>query len=200
MLGFTFGERELAMKFDLGGFAPVDCWLQFLEISQVYSFPTSVDVNLPSFISLLPYHASMTTFVIFESTAILHTFITGHVTKIVAAIVKRIAVLMIDLSLRIGSAKDKAVHKWTAVTGPRVKRFGSFVPLSTPRNNDDAIIFNGINGSNLPFCEANEFDSLILRLNNRLAVDALLGHDLTSNEIAVFDRFSILPELAMQQE
>ena len=37
-----------------------------------------------------------------------------------------------------------------------------------------------------------EFDRLVLRLDNRFAFDAILGHDLTSNEIAVFDRISIV--------
>jgi hypothetical protein len=33
-------------------------------------------------------------------------------------------------------------------------------------------------------------------LNNRFALDAKLGHDLTSNEIAVFNRFSIVLSFA----
>jgi hypothetical protein len=37
---------------------------------------------------------------------------------------------------------------------------------------------------------------LIERLDNRLALDSILGHDLTSNEMAVFNRISIVPSFA----
>jgi hypothetical protein len=48
----------------------------------------------------------------------------------------------------------------------------------------------------LAFCQWNKFDRLIERLDNRLALDATLGHNLTSNEIAVFNRFFIIPSYA----
>jgi hypothetical protein len=122
----------------------------------------------------------------------------GH-TKIDSAVVKSIAIPVVYLHIWIGYAKNVSVHSRSTMRASGIKAFRVIVPESNPVFYHQPFVVGCIDNGCLASSQRDYFDRLIVRLDNRLSLDAVfggtLGHDSTSNGIAVFDRFSILPQL-----
>jgi hypothetical protein len=89
-------------------------------------------------------------------------------------------------------AKNYPVHHRASMVALCVERLRTLVPKGIPVPRHQADVFGSVYDGDLALSERDEFDRLIKRLDNRLAHYATFGHDLTSNEIAVFDRVSIV--------
>ena len=185
-LSVVFGLRIPACLYGLFLFV-------FWEVSKANLFLVEMDVNRPFFVTLMPVNTSMAGFVIREWAAILHLLRSRSLAEIGAAIVQSIVVYVVA-KLALHAAKNNAMHSGTAVGPFGIEGFGCFAPMSVPIPLHQEVINVGIDDSDISMRERNVSDRLVLRLNNRRALAAWTGHDLTSNEIAVFDRISIIFE------
>lgn len=153
-----------------------------------------IDVHGPLFVSLMPMHSWMSRFVARERLTVAHILSVAALAEIATAIIERVVVAVVAL-FAVLAIKNEPMHHWSTVRSPGVPRLGAVCPLSTPIPLHQPFIVNGVYDGDLAFCERDKSDRLILRLNNRRALAAWTGHDLTSNEIAVFGRFSIVANI-----
>jgi hypothetical protein len=119
----------------------------------------------------------------------------GRWTKVVAAIVECISVSMIGvLPICASNYRMKVNESWfsrcAATNGIIAAPYRR--PKSAPIPSHQPCILTRVNERVLAFCQWNYLVRWIERLNNRIAANAILGHDLSSKEIAVFDRTAIL--------
>lgn len=166
-------------------------------VAKMFAFPPKANTYLPSFHIWTPVNAGVSRRSVRANSSILCLLRICALPKIAASIIERISVPMVDLYFWISDTKDKTVHSWSTVTGSSVERLGSWMPKSIPRAFHDAFVVACINNRDLTFRQRNESDILVSRLNNRFAGNAILGHDLSITEIAVFDRSFILPKFSM---
>ncbi len=185
-----------AMLFNLCHSACKESVILIAEITEVCAFSICVYVCLPNLISTVPYHTGIPAFVVFVAPAILAILLASSYAKVVAPIVQCVAVTMIALYFWISQTENKTMHQWPIVRSPSIKRMSRYIPECVPIPTHQPFIVESINNGNVAICQRNKFDRLIERLDNRLALDSILGHDLTSNEMAVFNRISIVPSFA----
>lgn len=109
----------------------------------------------------------------------------GRYAEIAVAIIKGLTGFdMVSLAwITLFQPKDFAMHVYS-LPANSIKTFGWFIPASAPIPLIKKLV--AVSGDNRveSFCQGNKLDRLIGRLNNRFASNAILGHDLTSNEIA----------------
>ena len=170
----------------------------FLVVAKMFALSLKKYVHLPSPHIIAPMNACIARNRIRANSSILCLLRIRALPKIAASIIERISVPMVDLYFWISDTKDKTVHSWSTVTGSSVERLSSWMPKSVPRALHDALIVAGVHNRDLAFRQRDEFDILVSRLNNRFAGNAILGHNLSTTEVAAFSRVSILSEFSMQ--
>jgi hypothetical protein len=191
----TRSKGKLAMILKFGGYTCVYGILFFIIVPEVSTLPVRVYVCSPFSISLMPLNSGMAALGILIFSTVLSVLFSRGWPKIFPPVVKSISVPMIALHFLISQSKNKAVHQWTTMAHSGVKRLCAWIPLCVPRKFHDTLVIAGINNRYLTFGQRDKFDILVSRLNNRFAGDAILGHSLSTTEIAAFSRVSILSEL-----
>jgi len=191
----TQNWRKLTKHFDLRHTAREKSIIKVTEVSQMTRLPVVKNRRLPHLHVFSPPYSNVATFVVASCFTILSVLLISCNAKIITTVIQCIAILMITFNRWICQAKDQTVHQFSmSLSG--IIAFGPGVPISIPRPLHQPFVISNIDSCNLAFCQWNKFDRLIERLDNRLALDATLGHNLTLNEIAVFNRFFIIPSYA----
>jgi len=165
------------------------------KVSQVCSPAVSVYIGLPTFVASVVRHSSHLRRVIRKQATVLHVLISRTPSNIREAIIQSVMVTVITKLSSFQSEKH-AVHSLSTITATCVEGFRADIPVSNPVPLHEPFVLRGVNCSDLAFGERYQSDRLIKRLNNRRTVNAIFsaafGHNLTPNEIAVFDRSVIL--------
>ena len=192
-------SRKLAMQFNDSRHACSNSFLEAVIVAAMIAFAVCVYVDLILQVAFVPNHSGNSSCAIAVTAVVLAILCLRAMPKIVTSIVEGVSVAVISFS-RVSPFKPNnlSVHQYvpTFALGPvssiSVERLSTWIPQRGPVPLHEPFVVSGIDDSDLALSKRDEFDRLVLRLDNRFAFDAILGHDLTSNEIAVFDRISIV--------
>jgi len=194
-------SRKFLVEFFNCFFVFLNCSFFFLEKADVYSLASVTNRDLPKMVSLVPCDPRYSRSVGGKNFVILGILRCCALAKIGTAVVKSVAVNMVN-DFAWTRTYDQSVHPdgnpffLPNNHAGSVKVVLGNASSKTPVPFHQPVVVVGIDNGNFSSCERNKFDRLVERLNNRFALDAKLGHDLTPNEIAVFNRFSIVPSFA----
>lgn len=194
-------SRKFFVEFFNRFFVFLDCAFFFLEKADVYSLASVTNRNLPEVVSFVPCDPGHTRSIGGKNFVILGILRCRALAKVGTAVVKSVTINMVN-DFALTRAYDYSVHPdgnpffLPNNHAGSVKVVLGNAPGEAPVPFHQPVVVVGIDDGNFSSCERNKFDRLVERLNNRFALDAKLGHDLTSNEIAVFNRFSIVLSFA----
>jgi hypothetical protein len=179
--------RKFAEVFQGGGTVCFASVLDLFKVPEEYLFAPHFDSRRPFSVRLVPVHAAITGCVISLHVGIRMVLGNRGWSKIFSPIIEAVSVLVIYVGQVCRANLTVHVNqrsRFFSVPPDCVEAVGGREPVSAPIPLVEPIKVCRVNDGDLPLGQWDVSDRLILRLNDRLAVHAALGHNLTSNEIA----------------